>query len=182
MNWAESLRTRMRDDTRAAHDRVDAAYRCCDITGPEGLGLFLSDHLRAFAALSFSNGVNSAQVEALQAQYREALETDLAALGHPWPEGGERLRVTADPALYILLGSRRGAKLMQRHWAAHARGEARQAGAFLSLPPRDAEWRELCFDLSARPAHGPDADRMVAEVNAIFGLFRPRPLAKGRHD
>ena len=172
----------MRDETRAAHDRVDAAYRCCDITGPEGLGLFLSDHLRAFAALSFSNGVNSAQVEALQAEYRVALETDLAALGHPLPEDGERLCVTPDPALYIMLGSRRGAKLMQRHWASHARSEARQAGAFLSLSPRDAEWRQLCLDLSARPAQGAEADRMVAEVNAIFGLFHPRPLAKGRHD
>lgn len=172
----------MREDTRAAHERVDAAYRCCDITEPDGLGLLLSDHLRAFAALSFSNGVNSAMAEALQAEYRAALETDLAALGHPLPEGRERLCVTPDPALYIMLGSRRGAKLMQRHWAAHARSEARQAGAFLSLPPRDAEWRQLCLDLSARRAHGPDADRMVTEVNAIFGLFHPWPAAKGRHD
>ena len=61
---------------------------------------------------------------------------------------------------------------------------ARLAGRFLSLDPRNAEWRQFCLDLSAQPAHGPDADRMVAEVKAIFGLFNPRSEAvgKGRHD
>lgn len=174
----------MRNDTRAAHDRVDAAYRSCDIAGPDGLGLFLSDHLRAFSALSLSEGAGYALAQNMQAEYRHALKADLAALGLPQPEGCEPLRVAAVPALYIFLGSRRGAQMMQRHWSALARDKARAAGRFLSLDPRNADWRRLCADLSARPAHGPDADHMVAEVNAIFGLFAPRSASvpKGHHD
>ena len=184
MNQAESLRTRVRDDTRAAHERVDAAYRSCNIAGPEGLGLFLSDHLRAFSALSPREGDGYAQARALLVEYRHALEADLAALGLPQPKARGPLRVTAAPALYILLGSRRGAQMMHRHWSASARDEARSAGRFLSLDPRNADWRRLCLGLSARPAQGPDADHMVAEVNAIFGLFDPRSASvpKGRHD
>ena len=184
LNQAESLRTRLRDDTRAAHERVDAAYRSCDIAGPHGLGLFLSDHLRAFSALSLTEGAGYAQAQALHAEYRHALEADLAALGLPLPAAREQLRVTAVPALYIFLGSRRGAQMMHRHWSASARGEARSAGRFLSLDPRNADWRRLCLGLSARPAQGPEADHMVAEVNAIFGLFDPRSafVPKGRHD
>jgi len=176
LNQADSLRTRLRDDTRAAHERVDAAYRSCDIAGPGGLGLFLSDHLRAFSAVSIADGFRSDQAEALRTEYCAALETDLAALGLPMPETAGRLGVGATPALYILLGSRRGAEMTRRHWATHAQGVARLAGRFLSLNPRNAEWRRFCLDLSAQPAHGPEADRMVAEVDAIFGLFKPRSM------
>lgn len=183
MNQVSSLRTRLRDDTRPAHERVDTAYRSCDIATPEGLGFFLSDHLRAFAGLSLEDGAGRSRAEALRAEYCAALETDLAALGLPAPQPGRRLQVTPVPALYIFLGSRRGAQMMQRYWAAHARGAARQAGAFLSLDPCNAEWRQLCLDLSAQSADGPCADRMVAETNAIFDLFDPQHAAppKGPH-
>ena len=128
--------------TRAAHERVDAAYRSCDIAGPHGLGLFLSDHLRAFSALSLTEGAGYAQAQALRAEYRHALEADLAALGLPLPEDREQLRVTAVPALYIFLGSRRGAQMMHRHWSASARGEARSAGSSTREVPRQRMERD----------------------------------------
>lgn len=174
LNHASSLRTRLRDDTGAAHDRVDAAYGSCDLATRDGLGFFLSNHLRAFSGLALADGAERAQAEVLRLEYCTALEADLRALGlQPFPVV-RRLEVTPTPTLYILLGSRRGAQVMRRHWASHARGAARQAGAFLSLDPRNGEWRQLCLDLGARPAHGPGADRIIDEVNAIFGLFDPQ--------
>lgn len=174
MNQVSNLRTRLRADTHDAHERVDAAYRSCDIATVEGLGLFLSHHLRAFSGLSIGDGAGHADAEAMRLEYCAALEADLKALGLPAPPADTDLQVQPPAALYIFLGSRRGAQVMQRHWASHAQGAARQAGAFLSLDARNGEWRQLCLDLAARPAHGPDGDRMVAEVNAIFGLFDPR--------
>lgn len=83
------------------------------------------------------------------------------------------LKVAPDAAMYIFLGSRRGAQMMRRHWAAAAKGAARDAGAFLSLDPRNEEWRRFCADLAARPPDGPHADRVVADTVAIFDLFDP---------
>lgn len=88
-----------------------------------------------------------------------------------------RLPVHPDAALYIFLGSRRGAQMMRRYWAAHAQGPARDAGAFLSLDPRNEDWRRLCADLAARPPDGALADRIVADTIAIFDLFDPVPAA-----
>ncbi|MBV0893570.1 hypothetical protein KTN05_17470, partial [Paracoccus sp. Z118] len=114
MNLGYSLRTRLRDDTRLAHERVDAAYRFCDIAAPWGLSLFLSDHLQAFASLSIADGPRRLRAEALRTEYCAALQADLAALGCAARHPRKLLQVTPIPVLYILLGSRRGAQMMQR--------------------------------------------------------------------
>lgn len=180
LNDYGNLRDRLRADTRAAHDRVDAAYIAHDIAVPDGLALFLTDHLRAFRALGLADG----PAAALREEYCAALEADLAKLGVPAPRlSGPTLRVLSEAAMYIFLGSRRGAQMMRRHWAANARGAARDAGAFLSLDPRNEDWRRLCTDLAARSPDGAHADRVVADTVAIFDLFDPQPagLPERRH-
>ncbi|MDO5530072.1 MAG: hypothetical protein Q4F71_11775 [Paracoccus sp. (in: a-proteobacteria)] len=178
MNIDLNLRTRLRADTRQEHERVDAAYKDVDLSAPEGLSAFLADHYSAFAALTIADRPGAGEARALLDEYLGALGDDLAALDQPLPPAAASLTVSPDAALYILLGSRRGAKLTQRYWAANARGAARKAGRFLSLDSRDSEWRALCMALSQRPADGPEADRATADVNAIFGLFAQAIVVK----
>ncbi|MBV0893541.1 hypothetical protein KTN05_17300, partial [Paracoccus sp. Z118] len=85
------------------------------------------------------------------------------------------LQVTPIPVLYILLGSRRGAQMMQRHWATHAQGAARAMGAFLPLDPRNAEMASAVPRSLSPTRSRARADGIVAETNAIFDLFDPQP-------
>ena len=62
--------------------------------------------------------------------------------------------------------------------AAAAKGAARDAGTFLSLDPRNEDWRRFCADLAARPPDGPHADRVVADTS-LPTVQAPAPVQPG---
>lgn len=190
-----SLRARLRSDTRAQHEALDAAMARLDLSKPAGLGDFLAVQHAAMSGLACDEGAGSsapdrAEVSAVSAEMLAALADDLAALDRPLP--GPAARLSADPTavLYILLGSRLGTQVMARHWAASAEGAARAAGRYLTLDPRREAWRAFVQRSGDAPGTGPDADRLVADARAIFGHYAatlaalsagPDPGGEGGH-
>ncbi|MEI4486176.1 hypothetical protein V8J36_08225 [Frigidibacter sp. MR17.14] len=159
---ASSLRERLRLDTRAAHDALDERLGTLDLQTPEHLAAFLAVQAEGFAVLR--DGLSADAPEAaLLDEMLAALATDL---GH-----APRAAVPAAPldplaVRYIALGSRLGTRVM-----AGRGGAALAASRYFALPPRGEDWKALVATLSAHPAGGPAADRIVRDAAACFDIF-----------
>ncbi|MBM2576035.1 hypothetical protein JQC91_06940 [Jannaschia sp. Os4] len=171
---AESLRARLRVETRAAHDAVDAAVADLDLRRADDLRAMLRGQAAAFGAMG------GAGLGDLDEGLRD-LRADLAALGAEMPAP------MAPPAVdhplarrYLWLGSRLGARMMAKaHRGADPR--AARAGRWLARPAPQGAWPALVEDLSARPATGAEADRIVAAALAWFALFEAAALREVAH-
>ena len=196
MTW--SLRERLRQDGRQAHDRVDAAFADFDLTQPEGLGGFLEAHAIALDAMALARTPRDEDREidprrpsydyeahSNPAELRRLVHSDLAALSDARQRTSACEPHTAKAGVrpnslrechpiasdYVLLGSRLGLQVLRRRWQASPYPSVLAAAAYISLPPVSRQWKALCHLLAAKPAEGCEADRVVADAIHIFYLF-----------
>ena len=158
-----NLRDRLRQETRAAHDAVDAAFDAFDLARPDQLAAFLRAQGAGLAAL----GARTAAACADIAEDLSRLGAD-AARAADAPDADHPLA-----RAYLWEGSRMGIAVLA--------GRARRAGVecrYLSQPGDPSSWRALCADLSARSADGPEADRIVAAARAWFAVFEDAAQAE----
>lgn len=169
------LRERLRVETRAAHDRVDAAFSRFDLLDREGYGAFLLAHAKALPALE--TALDEAGAASIVADWPErrrtpALEADLKGLGLRRPErrpvpklGGA---AEALGALYVLEGSRLGARLLLGRVRASSDPDVRGAVAYLSHGEAHRFWPSFLLALERRPYEPAVVDGALAAF-ALFG-------------
>ena len=173
----ETLRSRLREETRPAHDAVDALFARCDLCTYSGLRIFLASHRDALTAFLWAcpdpdliPRIDDALAD---------LASDLRALEGCCPA----ILIAApiqDDALaqaYLWHGSRLGTQVLARRFQSAWAGSPPDAGRYLNHAPDPAAWRDLSERLTALPARGVAADRTVAAAIAWFALF----AAAARH-
>lgn len=173
---AGGLRARLRDALAPDHERVDAAYGALDLARAGDLALFVAAHRLALHGLDARTEDRpgdeprhmppGALGDLVRRLDRDASALGLDPLAAVTPSGPPIPALAAD---YVVLGSRLGARVLRRRWEAGA--VARGAGRYLCAPPPTGAWRALCLDLSARPAEGAEAERVVRGARAAFALF-----------
>ena len=163
-----SLVARLRRETAADHDAVDAGYGRFALDDPTDYRLFLAAHARALPAVE---AVLASDGDLPPWRGRTALlAEDLAALGAiapsplPFAAGsGERWG-----ALYVIEGSRLGGMLLAR------RIGSGQPAAYLGAKHLPGEWRALLGAIDAHAAGEAEPWRAAAVEGArrAFGLYR----------
>ena len=166
MTAAASAVRRLRAETAAEHDRVDAAYTRYDLADPVSYRAFLEAHARALPA------VEAVLTDDALPAWRErtsALAADLAALGGDWPEplplDPPATAAAAWGMLYVIEGSRLGGVML-----------ARQVGeelprAYLSARHDSGEWRALLAALDAAAEDEAWIDQTIAAARQVFALY-----------
>jgi heme oxygenase (biliverdin-IX-beta and delta-forming) len=157
---------RLRAETAAAHEAVDAAYGGFALADPVSYAAFLRAHARALPA------VEQALAGWALPTWRprtEALAADLADLGVPAPEPYAMSRpgeaAAAWGMLYVIEGSRLGGAMLERQVAA---GLPRRYLASRHLP---GEWRALLAALDAAATDDAWTERAVTAARATFDLY-----------
>ncbi|MEI4472629.1 hypothetical protein [Frigidibacter sp. MR17.24] len=159
---------RLQRDTRAAHDRLDAALARIDLGSASGLAAFLQVQAEGFAMLraGLGDGAGDPGLAPGLSDLLDEMTAALAADVGPVARPAQVPPLSPDAVAYVTLGSRLGTRALAQRWAAGVAGSR-----YFALPSRGAEWRDLVARLSARPATGPAADRVTADALTCFSLF-----------
>ena len=166
-----TLRAFLREETRADHERVDAAYGACDLADPRGYAAFLRAHHAALSGLPPLCPLGLPRLD-----QRAALEADLVGLGAALPAPLPRLILAGEPerlgAYYVVVGSRLGARVLADQLAATRAPHAAQ-NRYLTDRSADAAWRRLRAVLSGPgPFPNPDErERVLRGARAAFSHF-----------
>lgn len=167
-------RFHLRDLTRAAHRRTDAAFSALDLAQRDDYAVFLKSHFLAYRAMmpAFEAGLPADQRPPAMA---DLLAEDLRALGVEVPEAAiPAFEGNALGAAYVVAGSHFGQRVLSGQ---HGRSEdpvVRSARRYLASPALKAYWPVL-RDAIERPTDAPDdsdrLDRLAAGAEATFALF-----------
>lgn len=165
------LRTRLRRETAEAHERLDlsvTAFGMDSAEGREGLCAALSAGYRAVLGLRYAPASKARDI---------ALRPILAQGQVPPASDATGAEIDERAASYVFVGAHLGMRVLALAWE-------RETGAVppppLGMPPLGREWREVREDLSAMPAEGPAADRIVADANRLFDAFHAGVLRARR--
>ena len=165
-----TLRAFLREETRADHERVDAAYGAHDLRDASAYASFLRAHHAALCGLPVLTPFGLPRVD-----QRAALEADLAGLRCPLPSPAPQLALDTEAerlgAYYVLVGSRLGARVLadalfatRAPHAAHAR--------YLNDRSAETAWRRLRAVLSDDPLPAPAGrTHVLAGARAAFDHF-----------
>ena len=158
-----SLVQRLRADTAADHDRVDARYAGFDLSDRHDYGRFLTAHARALPAIEAA--LTSQVGLPIFRERTSLLAADLADLGQSMPEplafeaGGS---AEGWGALYVIEGSRLGGAMLARQVPAAL------PSRYLAAKHLSGEWRALLQAIDAAPI---DAAEAVAGARRVFDLY-----------
>lgn len=162
-----SLRDRLRRETSAAHERVDALFGACDFATEQGYGAFLTAQAVAWETLR-------PLLDEGSIARADALRRDLDALGLavPSPLSGVVPPQTMTVGHgYVLEGSRLGSAVLLRRLQARSPTLAERAGAYLLESGDTAGWKHLSTSLqNERDAHDKDG-QIVEDALFVFDLF-----------
>ena len=167
MNKEEgSLRDRLRRETAAAHERVDALFGSCDFATREGYGAFLSAQATAWETLRpMLDSGSTARADAL----REDLETlDLAV---PAPLDVALPASATIGHRYVLEGSRLGSTVLMRELIAKAPALAEDAGAYLRESQKIDGWKLVSTGLQNDRDGCDNESAIIDDALFVFGLF-----------
>ena len=165
-----SLRARLRDDTRALHEHLDAVVSRFDPSTAEGLACFLQMQSLALRAIE-PHAAQAASLGALQDLLQRA-DSDLRQM-----ETGDRPDTPAIAPLhpqaidYMIAGSRLGTQVLRKRWLAATAPHVRQASAYFSAPSYIDLWTSFCRSTEAMSPRGPVADQIVHDACRLFRLY-----------
>lgn len=167
-----SLRERLRRDTRAAHDIVDASFERFDLSTVHGYREFLACHGDALRQIRPSHGSHEQLTCDVRAMLGR-LDKDLAILGgqhrqSPLPSTRRLHPVSVE---YVLLGSHMGMQILHKRWLKARHPATSAASRFLSTPLEPLRWKTFCSLLSTLPDNGSIADTIVADALSVFSIY-----------
>jgi len=165
-----SLRTRLRTNTRLAHEQLDQEVSRFDLTTPNGLIGFLDMQSAAFQTLLEFDA--SAKTEAMIRDLLERATLDLCELR----SSAETVPAAIEPVHplsidYAVAGSRLGSRLLKKRWQAATDPKVRRARAYFSAPSYIDIWASFCDATEAMQSTGPQADQVVKDANRIFHMY-----------
>lgn len=172
-----TVRSPLRDPTRADHDAVDRLFSRFDLSRTVGYRSFLAAQAAAFIPVERAlEDAGAASVVDDWADRRRAdrLRADLADLG------GDVVRAVAPPALrteaailgvvYVLEGSRLGGAMLSRRLAPGS------PARFLTAPARPGAWRALLRLLDRKLARPAECFAAAEAARACFRCFEDAAL------
>jgi heme oxygenase len=169
----EEMRALLRRETRANHDRVDAAFGRFDLKARQDYAAFLTAHRDALSALDRVEPPFGLPRIVL----RPALEADLASLsaascvnGTPPGEADDAFRLGG---YYVVAGSQAGARLLRRQWARSADAVVLSAGRYLEAASDGHAWAAF---RTLDPPADLDRARLVAGARTAFDVFHRAAL------
>jgi heme oxygenase len=170
-----ALRERLRAATAAAHRRLDAQFSSFDLTIFSGYRRFLQASAAALLPLEAAlvqAGVDTMVPDWLERARSTAITADLARLGSAVPPAMTVAPLTPHGVLgtmYVLEGSRLGAKFLLTAVAGAADPRINAATAYLSHGAGQRLWQSFLARLEAE--NGCDEDEAVEAAGAAFAAF-----------
>ncbi len=175
-----SVRNYLRLSTAPLHARVDAFMSRCLDQGSEGYAQFLA--LSAAAVLPLESALSDANVRMIVPDWPRrsraaALRADLAELDVPVPEARIVPKITEEAflfgILYVLEGSRLGARVMLESIQVSSSDAARSATRYLSHGRDQRLWQTFLPQMEASSATHDRPDVAASGAHAAFQLFLP---------
>jgi heme oxygenase len=168
------FRERLRDATAAAHRDLDAQFTSFDLTDVSGYRRFLQASAAALLPLEAAleqAGVVEAFPDWSERSRRTAIITDLASLGSSVPPLVSVAPLTPGGVfgtMYVLEGSRLGAKFLLKTVADAADPRIGEATAYLSHGAGKRLWQSFLAKLSEQAC---DEDEAIAAACDAFAAF-----------
>jgi heme oxygenase len=171
------LRHRLREATAAAHHDLDAQFAAFDLTARSGYRRFLEASAAALLPLEAAlerAGVTRLFFDWPERARRDAITADLARLGgivRPMDEVGPLSRNAVLGIMYVLEGSRLGARYLLRTIAASADPGIAEARAYLGHGAGRPFWPSFLARLEREPLTGEDEAEAIAGARQAFAMF-----------
>jgi len=171
----------LRDELRAAtaklHEDVDRGFQNYDLATFAGYRAFLE--ASAAALIPVEQGLQRADIEQLFPDWqarrrRHAIMADLESLGgtfDPLPEMEIRDFGSMLGAMYVLEGSRLGARTLLRIVSGSPDPRVRQATAYLAHGERQPLWQKFLHTLQRHSENLADRHSAIASACQVFALF-----------
>lgn len=175
----------LRRTTRPWHDRVDEAYGRFDLASRPGLTAFLIS--QAAALLPMEQAIETCgAADFLRGWPRRrrgpALATDLQSLGLAVPLATYDVslpsRLHGIGALYVLEGSKLGARVLLRRVAASPDADVRRATAFLAHSER-GDWAAFLSQLDGLPSNPDHRVHLTEGAETAFAAFLRQAVTAG---
>jgi heme oxygenase (biliverdin-IX-beta and delta-forming) len=174
---SSGLRGRLKDATAVDHRELDARFAAFDLISPSGYRRFLEASAAALLPLEAAleqAGVAGIFADWAQRSRRAAIIADVGKLGgaiRPMPDVGPFSRHGLFGALYVLEGSRFGAKFLLRMIARSADPQISQATAYLRHGAGQALWPSFLARLESEAIIPTDESEAIAGARRAFALF-----------
>jgi heme oxygenase len=171
------LRDRLREATAAAHHDLDAEFATFDLTSRNDYRRFLEAN--AAALLPLEAALERAGVSRLFSDWpersrRDAIATDLARLGgaiRPMDDIAPLGRDGVLGTMYVLEGSRLGAKYLLRMIARSADPLIADSRAYLGHGAGSPLWRSFLANLERAVVSGHGEAEAIAGARQAFAMF-----------
>ncbi len=169
------LRWRLRTETRDAHASIDELYGQHDLSTRDGLTFVLVAHLMA---LTWIHDVLPAHLEA-EKQALDAMINDIAAdlagldapFGLPMRVAGSEYASDPLGLIYVVAGSRLGARILVRQIESSPDPIVRKACRYFQSVDGDALWQDCRAQLQTWAGEPVEQDDVVAAARAGFACF-----------
>ena len=139
-----NLRLRLREQTQSDHDAVERLFDRHDVSTPTGMTIFLQAHNIALARFDASLSRATAQSTLHIPSLREAIARDLDMLGVEMATPDAQPAPESPPhplgLIYVIAGSRLGAKILAKRVADSRSPDVRHALAYLTCNDADQMW------------------------------------------
>ena len=174
---SSGLRDSLREATASAHRELDAQFAAFDITSRRGYRRFLEASAAALWPLEAAldqGGVTRIFVDWPERSRRAAIAADLDRVGgsvRPLAEVRPLNRNGMLGTMYVLEGSRLGAKYLLRMIAQSADPLVAEAGAYLSHGAGRPLWRSFLDRLQREAMTADDEAEAIAGAHQAFALF-----------
>jgi heme oxygenase len=163
-----SNRTKLKDATHALHKRLDDSVAAHDIASTHGYGLYLMMNASALHVLSKSPP-HHMQAQPSINTMRDGAFADCETLGLSVPTDTRVAPKLGLGALYVVAGSRIGARYLHRDILKRGDKKLQSAMRFFKPQPVDRIWPDLLRELETLDAFG--LARVTGDAEDTFDLF-----------
>ena len=177
MHWTEAtvkdtLRERLRSETRGLHEELDGVVSTFDLTRPLGFSRFLNMHLAVSSVLPPLPASHRETSDAIR-DIEDRARMDLASLGYKASAPEISLRPDIDPLAitYLFAGSRLGNVVLERRWRASADLVVLAADRYFSAPSYASLWRDFCARTDRMRSTDARSDRVVTDAGTLFRAY-----------
>ncbi len=162
----------LRDDTKAAHSRLDAALIKYDLTSAGGLHSYLSVHYLARLHLSdILFGYDDLRDESERLDDLQADISELGAALPVWASRPKRANMHALGLIYVMAGSSLGGKVLFKEWDCSRDPVVKNANRFVTRSKDSAVWTKFLAHLGAQSFSHQEIAQIVESANHGFEIF-----------